>query len=333
MAPATGPPVKDRVVLNPLKVAVHHGARFAAWKATMLIGVGNAMIGTSMTPRRTLQKPSTFQALCLGMKLRIGYSSSYKGFRCLDPTTSRIYITRHAQFDETHFPFLDISQAQPISSLQFSNFLEPSLPPTDMLPSSPTPHSQHIIQSGSNPCGICTDPVDEHLQANDSLAGPSLPHSDPSPASPELTTELPTPAPVAASHPMLARAKAGIFKPRHPANLALSGSSGLLSALLTFTEPKGFKSAAKNPAWLTAKDEEVQALQTNRTWILVPRPANTNIVVSKWVFRTKYLPNGSIERLKAHLVAKGYTQVPGLDSQIADLTASLVCDCGVGLPC
>lgn len=263
----------------------------------------------------------------------LGYSSSYKGFRCLDPTTSRIYITRHAQFDETHFPFLDISQAQPISSLQFSNFLEPSLPPTDMLPSSPTPHSQHIIQSGSNPCGICTDPVDEHLQANDSLAGPSLPHSDPSPASPELTTELPTPAPVAASHPMLTRAKAGIFKPRHPANLALSGSSGLLSALLTFTEPKGFKSAAKNPAWLTAKDEEVQALQTNRTWILVPRPANTNIVGSKWVFRTKYLPNGSIERLKAHLVAKGYTQVPGLDSQIADLTASLVCDCGVGLPC
>ena len=60
-------------------------------------------------------------------------------------------------------------------------------------------------------------------------------------------------------------------------------------------------------------DKEVQALQTNRTWILVPRPANTNIVGSKWVFQTKYLPDGSIERLKAHLVAKGYTQVPGLD--------------------
>ncbi|XXG45770.1 hypothetical protein AAC387_Pa02g0759 [Persea americana] len=147
-----------------------------------------------------------------------------------------------------------------------------------MLPSSPTPHSQHIIQSGSNPCGICTDPVDEHLQANDSLAGPSLPHSDPSPASPELTTELPTPAPVAASHPMLTRAKAGIFKPRHPANLALSGSSGLLSALLTFTEPKGFKSAAKNPAWLTAKDEEVQALQTNQSVNTAPTPQTTLLI-------------------------------------------------------
>ncbi|WJZ95364.1 hypothetical protein VitviT2T_014139 [Vitis vinifera] len=60
-------------------------------------------------------------------------------------------------------------------------------------------------------------------------------------------------------------------------------------------------------------DEEVQALQTNRAWILVPRLANTIIVGSKWVFRTKYLPDGSIERLKARLVPKGYTQVPGLN--------------------
>ncbi|XP_075666058.1 uncharacterized protein LOC142635884 [Castanea sativa] len=151
---------------------------------------------------------------------------------------------------------------------------------------------------------------------DDSLAGPSLSHSDPSPAS-LVPTELPPAAPVAdplvSSHPMLTRAKAGIFKTRHPANLAFLGSSGLLSALLASNEPKGFKTAAKNPAWLATMDEEVQALQNNHTWILVPRPANTNIVGSKWVYQTKYLPDGSIERLKARLVAKGYTQVPGLD--------------------
>lgn len=60
-------------------------------------------------------------------------------------------------------------------------------------------------------------------------------------------------------------------------------------------------------------DEEIRALQQNDTWTLVPRPANTNIVGSKWVFRIKYLPDGSVERFKARLVAKGYTQVPGLD--------------------
>ncbi|KAL6327530.1 hypothetical protein AAG906_021620 [Vitis piasezkii] len=149
-------------------------------------------------------------------ELLYGSSPNYEnfdpfGFRCLNPTISRLCITRHAQFDETHFPFLTISQAQPLSSLQFSNFLEPSLPPPATLPSSPMPHSQHITQSGSTPCGICTNPVDEPLRVNDSLTGPYLPHSDPSLVSLELTTKLPTPAPVAAtpmaSHPLITRAK------------------------------------------------------------------------------------------------------------------------------
>ena len=185
-----------------------------------------------------------------------------------------------------------------------------------MPPSSPAPHSPQIAQSKSSPCVLCIDPVDESLKAGNSLVGPSLQHSDPSPAS-LVPTELPSTAPVATiptgSHHMLTRAKASIFKTRHQANLAVLGSSSLLSTLLASIEPKGFKFAAKNPAWLIAMDEEVQALQNNRTWILVPRPANTNIVDSKWVFWTKYLPDGSIEHLKAHLVAKGYTQVPGLD--------------------
>ena len=111
-----------------------------------------------------------------------------------------------------------------------------------MLPYSLMPHSRHITQSGSTPCSICTNPVDEPLQVNDSLIGPSLPHSDPSPVSLELTTEVPTFAPIMAalmaSHPMITRAKIGIFKNRHPANLTLLGSSGLLSTLLASTKPK-----------------------------------------------------------------------------------------------
>ena len=85
------------------------------------------------------------------------------------------------------------------------------------------------------------------------------------------------------------------------------GTSGLLSTLLVSTEPKRFKFAAKNPAWFAALDEEIRALQQNNTWTLVPRPANTDIVGSKWVLRIKYLSDGSVERFKSRLVAKGYT--------------------------
>jgi hypothetical protein len=60
-------------------------------------------------------------------------------------------------------------------------------------------------------------------------------------------------------------------------------------------------------------EEEIRALKLNQTWELVPRPPATNVVGSKWVFRTKYHLDGSIDRLKARLVAKGYTQLYGLD--------------------
>ena len=69
---------------------------------------------------------------------------------------------------------------------------------------------------------------------------------------------------------MLTRAKSGIFKTCHPTNLSVLSSSELLSALLTSIGLKGFKSAVKNSAWLAAIDEEVQALQQNHTWVLVP---------------------------------------------------------------
>ncbi|RVW42883.1 Retrovirus-related Pol polyprotein from transposon RE1 [Vitis vinifera] len=185
--------------------------------------------------------------------------------------------------------------------------------------SSPASNSQHIPQFISTSCIICIDTVDESLQATNSHIGPSLSHSDFRSASPKPIIELPmvdrpsiTVVPLG-SYPMLTQAKVDIFKTRHSAHLGLVGSSGLIFALLASTKPKGFKSAAKNPVWLTTMDEEVQALQNNRTWILVPRPIDTNIVGSKWVFRTKYLPEGSIECFKARLVAKGYTQVPSLD--------------------
>ncbi|XP_073261980.1 uncharacterized protein [Populus alba] len=78
-------------------------------------------------------------------------------------------------------------------------------------------------------------------------------------------------------------------------------------------EPKGFKSAAKSLEWLVVMDEEIRALKLNQTWELVPRPSTMNVVGSKWVFHTKYHLDGSIDRLKACLVAKGYTQLYGLD--------------------
>lgn len=60
-------------------------------------------------------------------------------------------------------------------------------------------------------------------------------------------------------------------------------------------------------------EEELWALYQNNTWDLIPRPANINIIRSKWVYKIKYNEKGTIERFKARLVAKGFTQVPRIN--------------------
>lgn len=59
--------------------------------------------------------------------------------------------------------------------------------------------------------------------------------------------------------------------------------------------------------------EELSALRLNKTWDLFTRTENMKVVACKWVFKTKLKSDGSLERLKAHLIAKGFNQVEGVD--------------------
>jgi hypothetical protein len=55
-------------------------------------------------------------------------------------------------------------------------------------------------------------------------------------------------------------------------------------------------------------EEEYEALLSNSTWDLVPRPSGANVVTGKWIFKHKLKSNDSLDRYKARWVLRGFTQ-------------------------
>ncbi|CAI7740439.1 unnamed protein product [Closterium sp. NIES-54] len=62
-----------------------------------------------------------------------------------------------------------------------------------------------------------------------------------------------------------------------------------------------------------AMEEEICSLVGMGTWELVERPPGVNIMKNRWVLTTKYHIDYTVEREKARLVVKGFTQVYGAD--------------------
>lgn len=62
-------------------------------------------------------------------------------------------------------------------------------------------------------------------------------------------------------------------------------------------------------------EKELQALEINNTWDIVPLPSGKKPISCKWVYKTKLKADGSLERLKARLLAVGYTKKYGIDYQ------------------
>ena len=92
----------------------------------------------------------------------------------------------------------------------------------------------------------------------------------------------------------------------------------VLSAVSTLSvqEPKGMREAwtgQNAKEWKKATNAEYNSLLKNETWTLVPLPTKKNVVGSKWVFKHKYGPDGTINRYKARFVAQGFSQKYGLD--------------------
>lgn len=96
-----------------------------------------------------------------------------------------------------------------------------------------------------------------------------------------------------------------------------SSSADFCYAFLSSSnEPKTYGEAVKSEdceEWKKAMQDEYESLMKNNTWKLVNLPKNESVIDNRWVFKIKYNPDDSIERYKARLVVRGFTQQYGVN--------------------
>ena len=79
---------------------------------------------------------------------------------------------------------------------------------------------------------------------------------------------------------------------------------------MTFTEAI---SSTDAPFWKEVIKAEIDSISKCNTWILVDLPPGTKLIGCKWILKIIYNPDGSIEKYKTRLVAKGFTQKQNID--------------------
>jgi len=242
----------------------------------------------------------------------LGYPPDHRGYRCYDPYTGKVLISRHVVFDENCFPYTKPTSPNAYRFLEDSplHFHHPypnfsTTTPTTQQPIPTThPKTTSTIQQPSN-----SDPINNPTPQNTTqpINPPTSTQFSPtiSPSNtnqPPSSPDLPTPPPT--QHPMTTRSRAGISKPVSRLNLHTSTISPV---------PTNYHNARSDPNWYDAMTNEFRALQVNDTWELVPRPSNHPIIRCMWLFKHKFKSDGNLERYKARLVVNGKSQTVGID--------------------
>ena len=235
----------------------------------------------------------------------LGYPPGVKGYKLYDIETKQVFISRDVVFHEEIFPFHTVRPSASVLD-PFPDLVLP-IPQADLdMPSTSQPsHDQQQLQDSS---------------PHDSMPGPStiVPHES---ANLRRSNRI--------AHPpsylrefhcsLVTQQQLPNTTSKYPLSQYLSYDSlspshrSFVLAVSSNIEPRFYHEAVRSEEWRKAMAAELQAMEDNNTWSIVPLPPNKNAIGCKWVYKLKFRSDGSLERHKARLVAKGYTQQEGLD--------------------
>ncbi|CAN0917564.1 Retrovirus-related Pol polyprotein from transposon TNT 1-94, partial [Linum grandiflorum] len=267
----------------------------------------------------------------------IGYAPRQQGYKCYSPATRKVFTTMDVTFFENsaYYSNPDLQGERVVAeadeeALDILIALDDLTMPQNMV-NSPIqqsepeerqrPEIQHVYQRRRTADSHTSDDIiaeSPPSNVDDLVVEQPTLESDAEDAEDTATEETIQPEENELSWPIALRK--GVREcTRHPIQRYVNYGrlSPQFQAFTTHldTKPRNIEEAMQIPEWRQAVLDEIAALESNGTWKIVTLPQGKRTVDCKWLFTIKYKADDSVERYKARLVARGFTQSFGIDYQ------------------
>jgi hypothetical protein len=222
----------------------------------------------------------------------VGYEQGTIGYRVYDPVSRRVRVSRDVVFDESaQWKWgNDAADGEPVSDIFTIEY-------TMAREGAVTEDSEAVAGNelivGDSPVGEQGDGDHEHADGGHALS------RDSSIASSDLDAYHDPQLPV---------------KVRKLSDIVADiDEQGLQLHVVSSDEPATLAEAQADQNWKRAMEEEMSAIEDNKTWKLCELPHGHCAIGLKWVFKVKRDESGAVVKHKARLVVKGYAQRKGID--------------------
>eukprot|EP00253_Pinus_taeda_P004464 PITA_04464 len=225
-----------------------------------------------------------------------GYSDHHKAYRLIDIATGRLSFSRDVASDEDR-GFFQSSPSELCSDDQPHSVLLPVGPP-----------------NGRDDAASVFDNTLPELppENNPPLAALIVP--EPSPPPPDIGSSNLRPKWWAKTNGdlrdnELLEGRTSRHKSKQQSTVNFAPVANLHSVF----EPQTYSEAKGTSKWEQAMEAEFQSLQNNQTWTLSDLLVGKKPINCKWVYKVKYKTDGTLDKYKARLVARGFSQKEGID--------------------